>query len=327
VYALATEQERQTEALKNQKQNQLDRYRHVIQRQMEKERALLSFKKVEFLSRRETKLKGMMRPFSARELVTDSLPEIRMKGSENTKKNGRPPARNNISNLTPYLHRQRTHPGLRLISSTPANSSNSSPAETRKPSQSIATTGSNWSIAGTRTSNQNGRKQVQFERETKAVTRPALHQMKTSVTGAQKGIGNETFGKQGQNLLQKCDNIRNRATTSKRGQLHDNHNNKEKTENPMKPLNKGCDLTSDEKAEVTATKASSGQANWAVEARLIGLKMKFKRRQINGTFQAPELEVLDPSLKNERRACQEISNDPLKGVKGCRYLRMPNKNN
>lgn len=87
VYDLATEQERLTEALKNQKQNQLDRYRHVIQRQMQKERALLSFKKVEFLSRQETKLKGMMRPFSGRERVTDSLPEIRMKGSENTKKN------------------------------------------------------------------------------------------------------------------------------------------------------------------------------------------------------------------------------------------------
>ena len=250
-----------------------------------------------------------------------------MKGFENTNKNGRPSARNNISNLTPYFYRQRTHLGLKHVSSTPANSSNSSPAETRKPSRSIATTGSNWSNAGTRTSNQNGRKKVQFERETKAITRPALNQMKALVTGAQKDIGNETFGKQGQNLLQKCDSIRARATTSKIGQLPDNYNNKEKAENPMKSLNKGCDLTSDEKAEESAMKASSAQANWAVVARLIGLKMKFKRRQINGTFQAPELEMLDPSLKNERRACQEISNDPLKGVKGCRYLGMPNKNN
>ena len=51
--------------------------------------------------------------------------------------------------------------------------------------------------------------------------------------------------------------------------------------------------------------------------------MKFKRRQFHGTFQAPELEVLDPSLKSERKVEQGPSSDPLKGVRGCRYLRIP----
>ena len=74
-----------------------------------------------------------------------------------------------------------------------------------------------------------------------------------------------------------------------------------------------------------ATKVANGQVSWAVVARLIGLQMKFKRRRINGKFQAPELEVLDPTLKNERRVCQETPTDPFQEVKDCRYLRMPNK--
>ena len=90
VYSLATEQEKQTEALKNQEQNQLDKYRALIQKLMEKERAFLSYKKIEFLSRQEAKLGGKIRPLSARVRMGEHLPEITSKAQlkEMAHKNG-----------------------------------------------------------------------------------------------------------------------------------------------------------------------------------------------------------------------------------------------
>lgn len=315
VYALATEQERQTEALKNQKQNQLERYCHVIHRQMEKERAFLSYKKVEFLSRQETKFSGT-RPFSARARLSNSLPGITTKGHEIAQKNGLLVERNEISDSAPFFYRQRTHLDARLLSSKPS-STNSSPAEMRKPSPRLATIGSENSVKCSRTSNLKGQKRVHFEGE-KNATRPVLQQIDAAVTDLQ----NQTFGKRRQNL-QKYDGIRNRATKQQRGRLSEDCSKQEKDETAIKLSNKTRHLHSSETDEETATKARVGQASWALLARLIGLKMKFKRRQIHGEFQAPELEVMDPSLKTESRVRHDKFNDPWQGVKGCRYLRIP----
>lgn len=108
VYALATEQERQTEALKNQQQNQLEKYRHVIQRQKKKERAFLSFKKVEFLSRQETKL-NVLRPSSARARMDDKLPEVTRKGREIALKKGLLATGNEFMNVLPLYRQKNTH--------------------------------------------------------------------------------------------------------------------------------------------------------------------------------------------------------------------------
>lgn len=131
VYALATEQERQTEALKNQQQNQLEKYSHVIQRQKEKERAFLSFKEVEFLSRQETKL-NVSRPSSARERMDDKLPEITRKGRAIALKRGLLATGNEFMNVLP-LYRQKTHIGTGFVSSWRSGISSNPSVLQRKP--------------------------------------------------------------------------------------------------------------------------------------------------------------------------------------------------
>ena len=131
VYALATEQERQTEEVKNQQQNQLEKYRHVIQRQKEKERAFLSFKKVEFLSRQETTLNAM-RPSSARARIDDKLPETTGKGREIALKRGLLATGNEFMNVLP-LYRQKTHIGTGFGSSWRSGISSNLSVMQRKP--------------------------------------------------------------------------------------------------------------------------------------------------------------------------------------------------
>ena len=79
MYSLATQQEKRTEALKNKEQNQLDKYRALIQKQMEKEKAFLSYEKIEFLSRQEVKLGGKRRSLFARARMGDYIPDITTK--------------------------------------------------------------------------------------------------------------------------------------------------------------------------------------------------------------------------------------------------------
>ena len=330
VYALATEQERQAEALKNKTQNQLERYRHVIQRQKEKERAFLSFKKLEFLSRQETKLHAS-RPHSAWARMSDRLPEVNTKGQEVSQKSGLLAARNETRSSPPFLNRRKTHLGTRYLSS---NSTNSSSAETRKPSLSkgampelASQTSSSGNLVrsrATRTNNNHkARKGVHFEGETKVTTRPVKHNYKIveKVTDSQKEVELKTFEKRGLNLP-KWERVR--VTKSKREKVStEDCNNQEKAGNPVQTSNKSHNLQSVETGEKIVTK-EPGKVSWAVVARLIGLKLKFKRRQVHGIFQAPELEVLDPTLNNKKRVGQETYSDPLEGVKDCRYLRMPN---
>lgn len=196
VYSLATEQERQTEVLKNQKQNQLEKYRALIQKQMEKERAFLSFKKVEFLSRQEAKL-GIRRPLSARARMGDSLPGITTKTQpkETAQKNGLFNARTAPGNLAPSIYRQRTHLGIRLASSKPKSTrTNTSPAEVRKSCLVSLTGQSNSLVVSSRTDNQKERKSVHFENATKG-TRSLPRCKKTPRTDALKENENQTFRK------------------------------------------------------------------------------------------------------------------------------------
>lgn len=317
VYALATEQERQTEALKNQKKNQLERYRHIIQRQMEKERAFLSFKKVEFLSRQKTKFERT-RSFSARARITESLPEIMTKGHAIAKNDGCLALRN----PTLFLCRQRTHFGTKLVSSK-THINNSSPEETKKSCPSIVQTRTNNSCTRVRTNDLKLLKSVHFERETQLGTRPVPQKLVATVTDSRRNIENETLGKEG-STLPKYDSIKHQATDTKRKKLSEDSSYQGK-ESTVEPSNKSRFLHGVESADESATKVANGQVSWAVVARLVGLQTKFKRRRINGKFQAPELEVLDPTLQNERRVCQETPTDPFQEVRGCRYLRMPNK--
>lgn len=100
MYCLATEKEKQTEALKNKEQNQLDKYRALIQKQMKKERAFLSYKKIEFLSRQEAKFGGKRTSLSAGARMVLV-------------------ARTEAQNLAPFIFRQRTHLGMVVASSKP----------------------------------------------------------------------------------------------------------------------------------------------------------------------------------------------------------------
>ena len=309
VYALATEQERQTEALKNQQQNQLEKYRHVIQRQKEKEGAFLSFKKVEFLSRQETKL-NVLRPSSARTRMDDKLPEITRKGREIALKRGLLATGNEFMNVLP-LYRQKTHIGTGFVSSWRSGISSNPSVMQRKPltlqrhqPRMIA--------------NQKRRNGNCHHGEKTAIS--------SSVTKKIPGVGVD-HGLLGKFKINspKHDGVRHEATGLQSWKFSDNCSNHEKDENNTQRSNKGQKLQS---VNTTVKMAREGteagcQASWAVVARLIGLKMKFKRRQFHGTFQAPELEVLDPSQKSERKVDQGPSSDPLKVVRGCRYLRMP----
>lgn len=325
VYSLATEQERQTEALKNQKQNQLEKYRALIQKQMEKERAFLSYKKVEFLSKQEAKLGGRTRPLSARARMGDSLPEITKKTQPNEKspKTGSFNARTETRNLAPSFYRRRTHLGMRHASSKPKSSStNTSPAEGRKSSL-ITLTGSPLLSSKSHTQE---KKPVHFENETKG-TRSVPKCKQASVKDTPKDIKNETLRKRESNLP-KSERLPNEPTKTQREKVLEGRSNLRDKEKDRAAIDftRSTDLHSFGKVEDTPTKEPGGTVSWAVVARLIGLKTKFKRRQLHGTFQAPELEVLDPSLKTDTKFGQEKSNDPWKAVKGCRYLRMPARN-
>lgn len=309
VYALATEQERQTEALKNQQQNQLEKYRHVIQRQKEKEGAFLSFKKVEFLSRQETKL-NVLRPSSARTRMDDKLPEITRKGREITLKRGLLATGNEFRKVLP-LYRQKTHIGAGFVSSWRSGISSNPSVMQRKP---LTLQGHQPRMIA----NQKRRNGNCHHGEKTAIS--------SSVTKKIPGVGVD------HGLLRKFkinspkhDGVRHEATGLQSWKFSDNCSNHEKDENNTQRSNKGQKLQSVDTTVKMATEGTERgcQVSWAVVARLIGLKMKFKRRQFHGTFQAPELEVLDPSLKSERKVEQGPSSDPLKGVRGCRYLRMP----
>ena len=306
VYALATEQERQTEALKNQQQNQLEKYRHVIQRQKEKERAFLSFKKVEFLSRQETKL-NVLRPSSARTRMDDKLPEVTRKGREIALKRGLLATGNEFMNVLPF-YRQKTHIGTGFVSSWRSGISSNPSVMQRKP---LTLQGQPRMIV-----NQKRRNGNYHHGEKTAIS--------SSVTKKIPGVGVDhgSLGKFKINSPSKHDGVRHVATGL---QFSDDCSNQEKDENNTQRSNKGQKLQSVDTTVKMATEGTERgcQVNWAVVARLIGLKMKFKRRQFHGTFQAPELEVLDPSLKTERKVDQGPSSDPLKVVRGCRYLRIP----
>ena len=307
VYALATEQERQTEALKNQQQNQLEKYRHVIQRQKEKERAFLSFKKVEFLSRQETKL-NVLRPSSARTRMDDKLPEVTRKGREIALKRGLLATGNEFMNVLPF-YRQKTHIGTGFVSSWRSGISSNPSVMQRKP---LTLQGHQPRMIV----NQKRRNGNYHHGEKTAIS--------SSVTKKIPGVGVDhgSLGKFKINSPSKHDGVRHVATGL---QFSDDCSNQEKDENNTQRSNKGQKLQSVDTTVKMATEETERgcQVSWAVVARLIGLKMKFKRRQFHGTFQAPELEVLDPSLKSERKVEQGPSSDPLKGVRGCRYLRMP----
>ena len=307
VYALATEQERQTEALKNQQQNQLEKYRHVIQRQKEKERAFLSFKKVEFLSRQETKL-NVQRPSSARTRMDDKLPEVTRKGREIALKRGLLATGNEFMNVLPF-YRQKTHIGTGFVSSWRSGISSNPSVMQRKP---LTLQGHQPRMIV----NQKRRNGNYHHGEKTAIS--------SSVTKKIPGVGVDhgSLGKFKINSPSKHDGVRHVATGL---QFSDDCSNQEKDENNTQRSNKGQKLQSVDTTVKMATEGTERgcQVSWAVVARLIGLKMKFKRRQFHGTFQAPELEVLDPSLKTERKVDQGPSSDPLKVVRGCRYLRIP----
>ena len=306
VYALATEQERQTEALKNQQQNQLEKYRHVIQRQKEKERAFLSFKKVEFLSRQETKL-SVLRPSSARTRMDDKLPEVTRKGGEIALKRGLLATGNEFMNVLP-LYRQKTHIGAGFVSSWRSRIISKPSVMQRKP----------LTLQG-----HQPRMIVNQKRRNGNCHHGEKTAISSSVTKKIPGVGVDhgSLGKFKINSPSKHDGVRHVATGL---QFSDDCSNQEKDENNTQRSNKGQKLQSVDTTVKMTTETEAGcQVSWAVVARLIGLKMKFKRRQFHGTFQAPELQVLDPSLKSERKVEQGPSSDPLKGVRGCRYLRMP----
>lgn len=330
MYSLATEQEKQTEALKNQEQNQLDKYRALIQKQMEKERAFLSYKKIEFLSRQEAKLGGKIRPLSARARTGDHLPEITSKAQpkEMAHKNGLLGTRTETRNLTPFTYRQRTHLGMVVASSKP-RSNRTSPAEGRK-SCLITLTRSNSPVVNSKMHNQKERKSVHFKSEGKATRYfPKYKNSKPLTIKGPQEIENETLRKR-RLTLSKCASLLNESTRAQKEMVSEDCRHlkvKESKDRGSIDCSRKSDSHSFGKIEATAaTKLSGMSVSWAVVARLIGLKTKFKRRRLHGTFQAPELEVLDPSLKHDRRFGQAKPNDPWKAVKGCRYLRIPTRN-
>ena len=103
----------------------------VIQRQKEKERAFLSFKKVEFLCRQETTLNAM-RPSSARARIDDKLPGTTRKGREIGLKRGLLATGNEYMNVLP-LYRQKTHIGTGFGSSWRSGISSNPSVMQRKP--------------------------------------------------------------------------------------------------------------------------------------------------------------------------------------------------
>ena len=328
VYSLATEKEKQTEALKNKEQNQLDKYSALIQKQMKKERAFLSYKKIEFLSRQEAKLGGK-RSLSGGARMGNHLPEIttKVQPKEMAYKNGLFVARTETRNLAPFISRQRTHLGIVVASSKP-RSTNRSPGEGRKFCLRTLTR-SNSPVVDSKTHNHKERKSVRFKSEAKG-TRfvPKYKNSKPLTIEGPKEIENQTLRKR-RLALQKWENQQNKSTRAQEEKASaDCRNLKEKESKDRVSID--CsrkDSYSFGKAETTvATKPFDGSVSWAAVARFIGLKTKFKRRRLHGTFQAPKLEVLDPSLKNDRRFGQAKSPDPWNGLKGCRYLRMPTRN-
>ena len=329
VYSLATEKEKQTEVLKNKEQNQLDKYSALIQKQMKKEKAFLSYKKVEFLSRQEAKLGGKRRSFSACAHIGNHLPEIttKVQPKEMAYKNGLLVARTETRNLAPFISRQRTHLGM-VVTSSKLRTINISPAEGRI-SCLRTLTGSNSPVIDSKKHNQKERKSIHFKSEAKR-TRfvPKYKNSKPLAIEGPKEIENETLRKR-RLALPKWENPQNKSTRAQEEKASaDCRNLKEKESKDRVSIDcsrKGSHSFG--KAETpVATKPFEGSVNWAAVARLIGLKTKFKRRRLHGTFQAPELEVLDPSLKNDRRFGPAKPNDPWNAVKGCRYLRMPTRN-
>lgn len=312
VFALATEQERQTEVLKNQNQNQLEKYRSLIQKQKEKERAFLSFKKVKFLSRQEAKLDGK-RPASARAHIGDRLPAISQKPTpkkwflgEISKK----------EHSTTSIDHQTMRLGIKLASKP--NTSETSSEEDRKP-YFITLTGSVGILKSSATNDNRERKMVHFDEDAKLLSvRSIPKSKKTSTDDSLKEIENERFGKG--MTLQKCE--RRLVKNICKGNVSDVYSRVKCEDRSTNDHSRTPYLQKFKKAEDTVTPTA---ASWAVVARLIGLKMKFKRRQLHGTFQAPELEVLDPSLNKNRKTDKEKSSDPWVGVKDCRYLRLPNR--
>lgn len=309
VYCLATEKEKQTEALKNKEQNQLDKYRALIQKQMKKERAFLSYKKIEFLSRQEAKFGGKRTSLSAGARMVLV-------------------ARTEAQNLAPFIFRQRTHLGMVVASSKP-RSTNLSPAEGRK-SCLMTLTGSNSPVMDSKTHHQKERKSVRFKSEAKR-TRfvPEYNNSKPLTIVGPKEIENETLRKR-RLALPKWENPQNESTKEQERTVSEDCRNLKRKESKDR-VSIDCSRKNDShsfgKAETTAaTKPSEGGVSWAAVARFIGLKTKFKRRRLHGIFQALELEMLHLSLKNDRRFGEAKPNDPWKEVKGCRYLRMPTRN-
>lgn len=309
VYCLATEKEKQTEALKNKEQNQLDKYRALIQKQMKKERAFLSYKKIEFLSRQEAKFGGKRTSLSAGARMVLV-------------------ARTEAQNLAPFIFRQRTHLGMVVASSKP-RSTNLSPAEGRK-SCLMTLTGSNSPVMDSKTHHQKERKSVRFKSEAKR-TRfvPEYNNSKPLTIVGPKEIENETLRKR-RLALPKWENPQNESTKEQERTVSEDCRNLKRKESKDR-VSIDCSRKNDShsfgKAETTAaTKPSEGGVSWAAVARFIGMKTKFKRRRLHGIFQALELEMLHLSLKNDRRFGEAKPNDPWKEAKGCRYLRMPTRN-
>ena len=242
--------------------------------------------------------------------MDDKLPEITRKGREIALKRGLLATGNEFMNVLP-LYRQKTHIGTGFVSSWRSGISSNPSVMQRKPltlqrhqPRMIA--------------NQKRRNGNCHHGEKTAIS--------SSVTKKIPGVGVD-HGLLGKFKINspKHDGVRHEATGLQSWKFSDNCSNHEKDENNTQRSNKGQKLQSVDTMVKMATEGTERgcQVSWAVVARLIGLKMKFKRRQFHGTFQAPELEVLDPSLKSERKVEQGPSSDPLKGVRGCRYLRMP----
>ena len=254
-----------------------------------------------------------MRPSSARARIDDKLPEVKTKGREIALKRGLLATGNEFMNVLP-LYRQKTHIGSGFVSSWRSGISSNPSVIQRKP---LTIQGGNRHQARMIV-NQKRRNGNYHHGETTAISR--------SVTQKIPGVGFDhgSLGKLKTNSP-KHDGVRHAATGLQSWKFSDDCSNPEKDENNKQRSNKGQKLQSvDTTVKMTTEGIERGcQVSWAVVARLIGLKMKFKRRQFHGTFQAPELEVLDPSLKSERKVEQGPSSDPLKGVRGCRYLRMP----
>ena len=83
----------------------------------------------------------------------------------------------------------------------------------------------------------------------------------------------------------------------------------------------------DRSREIDSPTQPEPTVSWAAVAKLIGMKMKFKRRLLHGKFQAPVLQV--PDLRFEEKTAMSksgLENNSKKEwdtLKNCRYLRMP----